>query len=148
MQFCPLKGLQNADFLLQKDEFWLLEVNPRPGISLDCFDSDPNLPLFAAHIRACEGFLPENAPVLQGTRACNVVYARRALTLPEEIAWPDWVADRPAGGSAIPAGAPVCTTLATSTDAAKAEALVTARGEAVLSALEAGRTRFDDREAA
>ncbi len=51
-----LVGLNSADFLVSTDAVWLIEINPRPGATLDVFESNET-PLFARHIAACEGRL-------------------------------------------------------------------------------------------
>ena len=49
-----LVGLNSVDFLAEDDAIWLLEINPRPGATLDVFELNET-PLFARHIAACEG---------------------------------------------------------------------------------------------
>ena len=61
----PLVGLNSADFLVDGDDFRLLEINPRPGATLDIFEP-PKGSLFALHIAACEGELEPHAPSLAG----------------------------------------------------------------------------------
>ena len=46
-----LKGLGSADFLVNGGEARLLEINPRPGATLDIFDSDTQ-PLLGLHLDA------------------------------------------------------------------------------------------------
>ena len=134
-----LLGLNSADALVRDDGFDLLEINPRPGATLDIFD--PAGDLFALHCRACAGDLPAYRPDAAGAAACAVVYAPRRFAVPHAVSWPAWAADLPHGGSAIAAGAPVCTVLARGSTAANARAKVAARGDEILSRLtETGRT--------
>ena len=51
-----LRGLNSADFLIEGDNAWLIEINPRPGATLDLFDS----PSAAALRLACR-CLPRRA---------------------------------------------------------------------------------------
>ena len=106
-------GLVSADFLLREDGFDLLEINPRPGASLDVF---AGARLFALHVAACEGRLPDRPPDLPGAAAAAVVYAPRPLAVPDRFAWPDWTADRQRPGP-VAAGMPLCTVRATADDA-------------------------------
>lgn len=126
-----LKGLASADFLVDGEDFRIVEVNPRPGATLDIFDdfepAEPYDSLFARHMAACTGALPAVPPRLAGARACAVVYARRAVAAPAQFAWPQWTADRPRPGIAIGAGEPVCTVHAAAAAAAAALALVRER---------------------
>ncbi|HEY2110687.1 MAG TPA: ATP-grasp domain-containing protein, partial [Dongiaceae bacterium] len=51
-----LVGLNSIDLMVDDDgEFHLLEVNPRPGASLDIFDGEGSQALFGRHVAACEG---------------------------------------------------------------------------------------------
>ncbi len=111
-------GLNSADFLLRDDGFDLLEINPRPGASLDVF---AGAGLFALHVAACEGRLPDRPPALPGAAAAAVVYAPARLTVPDRFPWPDWTADRQRAGP-VAAAMPLCTVLAAGTDAAAVRA--------------------------
>nr|WP_207459845.1 ATP-grasp domain-containing protein [Azospirillum sp. SYSU D00513] len=106
-----LRGLNAADFLVEGDRAWLVEVNPRPSATLEIFDRDPMPPLLALHAAACAGDLPDALPPLPGARAAGILYAERTMTVPDGLDWPNWTADRPGPGP-IQAGAPVCTVTA------------------------------------
>jgi predicted ATP-grasp superfamily ATP-dependent carboligase len=109
-------GLASADFLLHADGFFLIEINPRPGATLDVFAA---LPLFALHLAACAGGLPEPPPPPATATAAAIVYAPRRLVLPAGFAWPAWAADRQQPGP-VGAGAPLATVLAEAGSAAAA----------------------------
>jgi predicted ATP-grasp superfamily ATP-dependent carboligase len=107
-----LVGLNSLDLIAAGDEFHILEVNPRPGANLDVFDGADPAGLFGLHVAACEGWLPARwTPPPQAT-AMAVLYAERPLRVPRRVAWPDWVADRPAPDARIEQEAPICTVLA------------------------------------
>src|SRR5262249_32922913 len=76
MQAIPLVGLNSADFLVDGDEFRLLEINPRPGATLDVFEPAEGS-LFALHVAACEGELSATPLRLHGACAAAIVYAHR-----------------------------------------------------------------------
>jgi predicted ATP-grasp superfamily ATP-dependent carboligase len=130
-----LRGLNSADFLVREDGFNVLEVNPRPGATLDTF-ADAEEALFRWHLDACNGVLPEIAPVFPGAAAAAIVYAPGDITLPAPFPWPAWAADRQAPGSFVPRGAPLCTVLADAADAATAERMVRERAAAILACAE------------
>ncbi len=111
-----LVGLNSADFLAGPGGWCLLEINPRPGATLDLFDRPPMPGLLGLHMAACAGDLPQVLPPLADCRTAMVVYARAPVLLDGSMRWPDWTADRPHTPANIPAGAPICTVLA---DAAK-----------------------------
>jgi predicted ATP-grasp superfamily ATP-dependent carboligase len=126
-----LRGLNSADFLVREDGFDVLEVNPRPGATLDIF-ADTDGALFRMHLDACEGVLPDALPAWPQAAAAAFVYARADITLPPVFPWPLWTADRQAPGSFVPEGAPLCTVLAEAADAAAAERLVRRRAADIL----------------
>jgi predicted ATP-grasp superfamily ATP-dependent carboligase len=128
-----LIGLNSLDMLIEGDDFTLLEINPRPGATLDIFDGlPPEAMLWNWHFQSVHGELPSALPMHQGAaRAAAILYADATTTIPPAIRWESWVADLPAPRSLIPAGAPICTVLAQGADAAAAEALVRARSAAL-----------------
>jgi uncharacterized protein len=103
-------GLNSVDFLVSDDAVWLIEINPRPGATLDVFESNED-PLFARHVAACEGRLMPSSRNLP-FKAAEIVYAPCDIVIPEGRNWPDWIADRPAPGTRIAGGDPLCTALA------------------------------------
>lgn len=129
-----LVGLNSVDFLVGPDGWHLIEVNPRPGATLDIFDSE-EAPLFALHMASCGGELPAERPVHTGGAAARIVYASQSIITVPELDWPAWTADRQPPGSRVPAGAPLCTIIARAATPQEARALVAERGESILAAL-------------
>lgn len=121
-----LRGLASADFLVAGEHWWLMEINPRPGATLDCLDRRPT-PLFERHCRASLGDLGEAEAPPEAAAGTMIVYARRRIAAVREIAWPAHVMDRPERGSPIKAGAPICTVAATAPDSAEVHCLLAAR---------------------
>jgi predicted ATP-grasp superfamily ATP-dependent carboligase len=131
-----LRGLNSADFLVDEARAWLLEVNPRPGATLDLLDcARPGL--FQAHIDACFGRL--RLPRLQScsARGALIVYGDRGAMPIGAVDWPVWVADRPHAGSTIPARGPICTVFGEGRDAAEARRSAELRAAEVLERLDA-----------
>jgi predicted ATP-grasp superfamily ATP-dependent carboligase len=120
-----LVGLNSADFMVDGDDFWIVEINPRPGATLDIFETCPSL--FSLHMAACAGDLPNEAPRLDGAKASAICYASCDLATPDQFEWPDWSADRPNARLAIKAGEPLCTVHARAPTAAAAKALIDER---------------------
>jgi predicted ATP-grasp superfamily ATP-dependent carboligase len=121
-----LTGLNSADFMVDGDEFWILEINPRPGATLDIFEAEEGS-LFSHHMGACAGDLIDDAPRLDGAKASAIFYADRDVIAPERFEWPNWSADRPNAGIAIKAGEPLCTVQAGAATGVEARALVDER---------------------
>lgn len=117
----PLTGLSSADFLVDGDTFYLLEINPRPGATFDLFEPEHGPSLFSLHVDACAGRLPDAPPRLEGATAGAILYAARAVKRMPALEWPDWVSDRPVPGSAVEADAPLCSVFARGMTAAEAQ---------------------------
>lgn len=114
-----LKGIVSFDYLVHEGEPSLIEINPRPGASLDVFD-DVSGTLFKAHLETARGGDPA-AVLSEGwhppiARAAAILYADRGALTVGDVAWPDWAADRPAPGTAIGRGQPLATVMAEGSD--------------------------------
>ncbi|HEY5299541.1 MAG TPA: ATP-grasp domain-containing protein [Acetobacteraceae bacterium] len=129
-----LVGLNSVDLLVRTDGLDLIEINPRPGATLDIF-VDARGRLFQFHVDACLGILPDRVPTFPPAAAASIVYARRAMHVAAGMVWPDWAADRQPAGI-VHDGAPLCTVLAEADDPGDAERLVRARAAAILSMIE------------
>ncbi|MGQ7793461.1 ATP-grasp domain-containing protein [Faunimonas sp. B44] len=130
-QASGLVGLNSVDFLVAADAYWLIEVNPRPGATLDLF-RDRDGRLFAEHVAACRGApLPHDEFRLAPASAAAILYADAPIAVMPAIAWPEWTADRTPPGVAIAQDAPVCTVVAEAETGAAARALLAGRTAAL-----------------
>jgi predicted ATP-grasp superfamily ATP-dependent carboligase len=132
-----LAGLASLDLLAQSSRFVILEVNPRPGATLDLFDHGP-VRLLELHLAACAGRLPPRVAPPATIRAAAVVYADSPIA-PAGRARPVWTADWPSCEETISAGDPLCTVLAAASSPAAARALVLRRKATLLASLRSGR---------
>jgi predicted ATP-grasp superfamily ATP-dependent carboligase len=107
-----LRGLASVDALVAGDRVTVLEVNPRPGGSLDAHGAATGINLFALHVALCRGGPPPEPAAAARCAGSLIVHAGRATAVPSAFAWPEWSADRTPPGSAIRSGGPVCTVLA------------------------------------
>jgi uncharacterized protein len=125
-----LVGLNSADFLVSDDAVWLIEVNPRPGATLDVFESNEN-PLFARHVAACEGrrMLASSSFAV---KAAETVYAPHEVAVREGLNWPDWAVDRSPPGTRFSSGDPVCTVLASGATVDSARACASERAQEII----------------
>ncbi len=131
-----LVGLNAADCLVRADGFDVLEINPRPGASLDVFAGPQEL-LFEWHVAACrDRQLPAQPPGFQGAAASAVAYARRAVSVREGFTWPEWAADRQGPDRPVLEGGPLCTVLAEAENVEAARALAMTRVETILAMVE------------
>jgi predicted ATP-grasp superfamily ATP-dependent carboligase len=123
-------GLASLDFLFDDRAWHLLEINPRPGSTLDIFDEGSGA-LFAMHVAACRGDLIA-PPRKTHAQACVIAFAERDIACMPAIDWPDWCADLQAPGTHVEAESPVCTIRAAAADAEAARRLVEERRRALL----------------
>ncbi|MGH6734667.1 MAG: ATP-grasp domain-containing protein [Methyloceanibacter sp.] len=131
-----IKGLASADFVLKGNEALLLEVNPRPGATLDVFAGAAK-PLLDLHLDAVlDGKLPRTGLKLKGAAAAAIVYAPRSVIVPRNMTWPDWAADIPKPGERIDKQRPICTVLARAGTKGRAKRLVETRKSIVLAKIQ------------
>lgn len=136
-----LRGLASVDLLRTcEDKFILLEINPRPGATMDVFDHAPLPSLLSLHLDACKGRLPSLLVTPKSAHAAAIVYADRPVS-PALLQRPVWTADWPACEETVPAGAPVCTILAAGADPNAARALLDERRADLLEQLRAAAIR-------
>jgi uncharacterized protein len=132
-----LRGLGSVDALVDGDgSFSVLELNLRPGASLDAYERACDVSLFAAHVAACREGIAGLAP-LRPVRAAasRVVWAPERLVVPDGFRWPVWSADRGAPGTVVPPGGPVCTVLGEGLSAAEARDVAGTRALTLLARL-------------
>jgi uncharacterized protein len=109
-----LRGVFGVDFVWDGERAWTVEVNPRPPASLEVLAAAGRTGIFAAHLAACAGTLPDRVPVPARAAGKAVVYARGDVSVGDTRPWPArGRRDVPHPGEAIAAGRPVCTLTAT-----------------------------------
>src|ERR1700730_14471206 len=132
---CGLRGLNSIDFLVEGNEYTLIEVHPGPGATLDIFE-DRGGSLFRAHMDSCVGRLPRRPLEFAGAAAAGIAYARREISSMPEFDWPNWTSDRQKARSALRPYDPLCTIMARAARPRRARALVDARTKLILGRLE------------
>jgi predicted ATP-grasp superfamily ATP-dependent carboligase len=122
-----LVGLGSADFMVNGGEALLLEINPRPGATLDIFDCSATL-LLRLHLEAIRtGKLPSSSLKFDDAMASAIVYAPRGTVVPAGTLWPDWVVDRPNPSERIDKNRPICTVLARASTRVRSKSLIEER---------------------
>jgi predicted ATP-grasp superfamily ATP-dependent carboligase len=123
-----LKGIGSADFIVDGENWWLLELNPRPGATLDIFDDATGV-LFRDHLRGLDGELPDAPLHADGVAAAATVYADdEGFAAADGSLLPEWVKDRPRPGTQVPGFSPLCTVLARAESVSQAKDLCAVRG--------------------
>ena len=120
-----LCGLCSADFVDSGPDLHLIEINPRPGATLDIFDNETT-PLIREHLRAITG-TRVSVPAYEDSKASAIAYTAKAISAFPEVVWPEQTADHQMPGTALGAGDPVCTVFATADSAAAAMRAVKGR---------------------
>ncbi len=116
-----LVGLNSVDFLVAPHTFHLLEINPRPGATLDIF---ADRRLFVFHVESCRGHLPSEPLIFTTACATAIAYAPCDLAFMPDLDWPVWCVDRQKPGTRLRNGDPVCTVSAEAEDSGVARAIV------------------------
>lgn len=130
-----LVGLNSLDLLVDGSDFQILEINPRPGASLDVLDGLHGQSLWRLHRDALDGRLPKPRRGAAPARAAQIVYAPRRCVIPAGFAWPAGSADRGRPGTVIRRGEPICTVMAGGATAVLARQRVEARAAWLLDRL-------------
>ena len=120
-------GLASADFLLDGKDALLLEINPRPGATLDIFDRGAKKLMGLHLVAVCERRLPATGLKFDDAMASAIVYAPSRVSVPPGTVWPDWSADRPKSAERIDKNRPICTVWARGSTRAQAKRLVEER---------------------
>jgi predicted ATP-grasp superfamily ATP-dependent carboligase len=127
-----LVGLNSLDLLVEGTSVMVLEVNPRPGATLDLLERHRQGGVMRAHLDAAGGRSWSLGTPRPGVIAGAVAYAGAALTVPETFAWAPWCADMPRPGSTIEAGQPLCSVTAWGGDEEEARRRLSRRIERIV----------------
>jgi len=123
-----LRGINGLDFVLCEGQAYLLDVNARPPASLELYEHVLPDGGLVTHLSACEGRLPKPLTELP-RQGLEVLYARRDSRI-GNVAWPEWLRDRPMPGTRIAGGSPLCTVHATAQTADGIRARLKRRADA------------------
>jgi predicted ATP-grasp superfamily ATP-dependent carboligase len=122
-----IRGLASADFMVSEEGVLLLEINPRPGATLDIFDCGAR-PLLCLHVEAVlHGKLRSKPLKFEGAMASAIVYAEHGGRTPSGAVWPHWTADRPKSSEWIDKNGPICTVWARGKTKTQAKRLIEER---------------------
>lgn len=130
-----LIGLNSLDLLVEEERFCILEINPRPGATLDIFDRRGGPSLWRLHLDALRGRLPPLSVAPAPVRAAAILYAPSTIVIPHRMIWPRWTADRETPGSSVACGTPVCTVRAAAANVTAARAELERRSQQLLARL-------------
>ncbi len=134
-----LVGLFGVDAIVQEDQAWVLEVNPRYPSSAELLERAFHINMVNLHVAACrDGRLPdaprETPKSIWGKRICYATsdlqisdrFSSHLQSFPQTHGWPP-VADIPTEGTFIRRGSPLLTVFSDGPDAASVEDRLRAR---------------------
>ncbi len=129
-----LLGLNSIDFICDEDSVYVLEVNPRIPATYELYETKYG-DLLREHIEACRHkVLPtDKRPFL--LRAHAIVYAPSEITIPENISWPLWTADRPPAGEVISQYDPICSVFSGGKNSAQVRDMIKTRKQSIINKL-------------
>ena len=134
--YFELKGLLTLDSIIADAEWYLLEVNPRPGYTFELHEGEQSF--VTAHWQAFNGVHEDLVSITESNifRGHFIVYATSDFRLPADWVWPDWVQDVPTAGESFSPGSPVCTVYAESTRSDYVKSMLLARHETITNQLQ------------
>lgn len=103
-----LKGINSLDFIVDKNECYVLELNARPSASMQLYQHD----LFFEHIESVLSTTIEPSDYQGGYHAYKVIFAKTDTTIRSHINWPKGVVDIPVTDSIIHTDMPICSIVA------------------------------------
>jgi predicted ATP-grasp superfamily ATP-dependent carboligase len=104
-----LMGSNGFDFVInQKNEVYLMEVNPRFQATLECIQFVTGLNLIGEHIKACRGELPRKVPIPNGYAVKVIVFAKENSLYPD-LSGIKNTFDISRVGVTVDKGNPICT---------------------------------------
>lgn len=127
-----LVGLNSLDLLVDGGSVLVLEVNPRPGATLDLLERHRLGGVMRAHLDAAAGRNWSLGLSRPGVIAGAVAYAAATLTVPADFTWAPWCADLPRAGSTIEGGQPLCSVTAWGGDEEEARRRLSRRIERIV----------------
>jgi predicted ATP-grasp superfamily ATP-dependent carboligase len=103
-----LVGLNGIDFVVDRDTFWVLELNPRPTATLELYDPDVADGLLKAHMSTCLGEPVSLEQHWGPVRAHAIVFARSMFKVPSHWLPDPWCSDIPYPDALMSPGKPIC----------------------------------------
>jgi len=129
-----LRGVNSCDFILNEDQVFALEINPRLSATLDLYHARKGN-LFEAHVKASLGGDLQAFDVDETSKAHHIIYAAQKIYIASNMDWSAWVCDIPQANSKIETGMPICTVTAAASSAADAKRMVMERATECLAKL-------------
>ncbi|MGB7988616.1 MAG: ATP-grasp domain-containing protein [Candidatus Methylophosphatis roskildensis] len=131
-----LVGLNGIDFVVDRDSFRVLEINPRPTATLELYDPDVADGLLNAHVSTCLGEPVSLEQFWGPVRAHAIVFARLGFRLPSNWRPAPWCSDVPYRDALVSPGMPICSVRAEGSSHAEVLSRISLYRAAVLESCE------------
>lgn len=133
-----LVGLNGIDFVVDRDSYLVIELNPRPTATLELYDPEIADGLLNAHLSACIGE-PIDLEQRRGPlRAHAIVFARSTFRVSPTWQPSPWCSDIPYPQTLLSPGMPICSVRAEGNSRAEVKSKIARyRGVLLRSAAEA-----------
>ena len=129
-----LRGICSLDAIIESENVWILELNPRLSATFHLYEN-----LLPLHLQACTGQpclinVPNISIKKSISNAQLILYTNAALDISKNFSWPSWVTDIPAldtGVSSVRISQhmPICSVQASAESAQLAHTLVLQRAQ-------------------
>jgi methenyltetrahydromethanopterin cyclohydrolase len=107
-----LNGLNSLDFIHADGQSTVLEINPRPSASMQCYDAN----LLCRHIMTASPLQDWQSclhpPPQSGYTGYQIIYAEQDIQIPNGYIWEHGAMDIPAAGAICKTGQPICSIIA------------------------------------
>ena len=129
-----LVGLNSMDFIFHEGACYVLEINARISASAQLYGKT----VLSKHLEACAGRISSALEPSRRIRAYQIFYAQRQLEILPNIAWPEWVVDRPNAGAIVRTGEPICSIIAAGKNSGKVRKILDRQQRTLKNLLEIG----------
>lgn len=124
-----LRGICSLDAIVQGEDVWMLELNPRLSATFQLYEN-----LLPLHLQSCTSQFSGALVKTNASNAQLILYAEQTLNIPQHFVWPDWVGDIPcaeSGDSSVKINQhmPICSVFAQAESAELAQNLVQQRAK-------------------
>jgi predicted ATP-grasp superfamily ATP-dependent carboligase len=144
-----LRGINSVDFIHNDAGSYVIDLNPRPTATLELYEHLMPEGWIKRHIEACRGELPVTPIVASAEiHGHQIVYAPQTVEIPIEMAWPQWVKDRPGSGARVHQGEPLCSLYAKGANTSEVEGELRQRHDEILQLLDSSMNKLFPRKVA
>lgn len=103
-----LKGINSLDLIVNDQQCYVLEINPRPSASMQLYDKN----LLSVHIDSFRCRELTSVSKVRDYHGYQIIFAETDVCIRKNVLWPEWTADTPYAGAIINTATPICSIIA------------------------------------